>query len=102
LRHPEYADVDKMKNFLSVVSDRDKLANMLTTDDDIEISIKIGNGDAGEVPDDCSLVTATYSAGGTKLGTYGVIGPLRMDYQKVVSVLEGVGKILEDVIKNKR
>ena len=41
---PEYADVDKMKNFLSVVSDRDKLANMLMTDDDIEISIKIGNG----------------------------------------------------------
>ncbi len=102
LRHPEYADVDKMKNFLAVVSDRDKLANMLMTDDDIEISIKIGNGDAGEVPNDCSLVTATYSAGGTKLGTYGVIGPLRMDYQKVVSVLEGVGKILEDVIKNKR
>ncbi len=102
LRHPEYADVDKMKNFLSVVSDRDKLANMLTADDDIEISIKIGNGASGEVPDDCSLVTATYSAGGTKLGTYGVIGPLRMDYQKVVSVLEGVGKILEDVIKNKR
>ena len=54
------------------------------------------------MPSDCSLVTATYSASGVKIGTYGVIGPLRMDYQKVVSVLEGVGKILEDLIGNKK
>ena len=54
------------------------------------------------MPKDCSLVTATYSASGVKIGTYGVIGPLRMDYQKVVSVLEGVGKILEDILTNKK
>ena len=46
-------------------------------------------------------MTATYSASGVKIGTYGVIGPLRMDYQKVVSVLEGVGRILEDMINKK-
>ena len=54
-----------------------------------------------EIPEDCSLDTATYSANGVKIGTYGVIGPVRMDYQKVVSVLEGVGKILEDMLTNK-
>ena len=75
-------------------------ADMLTEDNDIEISIKIG-GEDKNLPDDCSLVTATYSAGNVKLGTYGVIGPLRMDYQKVVSVLEGVGKILEDMVNKK-
>jgi hypothetical protein len=69
--------------------------------DNIEINIKIGGEDGKEMPSDCSLVTATYSASGVKIGTYGVIGPLRMDYQKVVSVLEGVGKILEDILTNK-
>ena len=64
-------------------------------------NIKIGGEDGKEMPEDCSLVTATYSASGVKIGTYGVIGPLRMDYQKVVSVLEGVGKILEDILTNK-
>ena len=64
----------------------------------IEINIKIGGEDGENMPSDCSLVTATYSASGVKIGTYGVIGPLRMDYQKVVSVLEGVGRILEDII----
>lgn len=100
LNHIEPTDTDRVKNFLSVVTNKDKIASLLKDDtDDIEINIKIGGEDGKEVPKDCSLVTATYSLRGEKLGTYGVVGPLRMDYQKVVSVLESVGKILEDMIK---
>ncbi len=103
LNHPEYTDSEKVKNFLSVVTSKDRLAGLLSNDsDNIEINIKIGGEEAKDMPTDCSLVTATYSASGINLGTYGVIGPLRMDYQKVVSVLEGVGKILEDVLKNNK
>lgn len=103
LNHPEYTDSEKVKNFLSVVTSKNKLAGLLQDDNDnIEISIKIGGEEGKDMPSDCSLVTATYSASGVKIGTYGVIGPLRMDYQKVVSVLEGVGQILEDLIKNKK
>ena len=102
LNNPEYNDTEKVKNFLSVVTSKDKLADLLHDgSDDIEIKIKIGGEDGSDVPKDCSLVTATYTASGVKMGTYGVIGPLRMDYQKVVSVLEGVGKILNDMLKNK-
>ena len=102
LNHPEYNnDSEKVKNFLSVITSKDRLADLLSEgNDDIEINIKIG-GENTDMPEDCSLVTATYSAGGVNIGTYGVIGPLRMDYQKVVSVLEGVGKILEDMINKK-
>ena len=105
LNNPEYSDSEKVKNFLSVVTSKEKIAGILADNkDDIEINIKIGgeNGEENcEGLNNCSMVTATYSASGVKIGTYGVIGPLRMDYQKVVSVLEGVGKILEDIIKNK-
>ena len=104
LNHSEYNnDGEKVKNFLSVVTSKDKIYDLLAKEDDgIEISIKIGGEGEKELPEDCSLVTATYSAGGVKLGSYGVIGPLRMDYQKVVSVLEGVGKILEEILNNKK
>lgn len=103
LNHPEYNDSEKVKNFLSVVTSKEKIAGLLADhSDNIEINIKIGGEDNGEMLEDCSLVTATYSASGVKLGTYGVIGPLRMDYKKVVSVLEGVGKILEDVLNGKK
>lgn len=100
--HPEYNDSEKVKNFLSVVTSKNKLAGLLADgNDSIEVNIKIGGETGKEMPEDCSLVTASYSASGVKIGTYGVIGPLRMDYQKVVSVLEGVGKILEDILTNK-
>ncbi|MBQ9482271.1 MAG: heat-inducible transcription repressor HrcA [Clostridia bacterium] len=103
LNHPEYADVDRIKNFLSVVSSNDKMVNILHDDGrDISISVKIGSEEnADGVPEGCSVVSATYSANGQKLGTYGVIGPSRMDYQKVVAVLENVGKILENILSNK-
>ena len=102
LNHPEYADVDKIKNFLSVVTSKDKMMTLLCGDGrDIKINVKIGTDGYEEIPKDCSLVTATYSANGTKIGTYGVIGPIRMDYQKVVAVLENVGKILESILTNR-
>lgn len=102
LDNPEYADISKIKNFLSVVTKKDKVMTLLTGEGrDIKINVKIGTDDYEEIPRDCSLVTATYSANGTKIGTYGVIGPIRMDYQKVVAVLENVGKILESILTNR-
>ena len=79
-----------------------KVMTLLTGEGrDIKINVKIGTDGYEEIPEDCSLVTATYSANGTKIGTYGVIGPIRMDYQKVVAVLENVGKILESILTNR-
>lgn len=102
LNHPEYADINKIKNFLSVVTKKDKVMTLLAGDGrDIKINVKIGTDDYEEIPKDCSLVTATYTANGTKIGTYGVIGPIRMDYQKVVAVLENVGKILESILTSR-
>ena len=102
LEHPEYADVDKIKNFMSVVTKKDKIVQLLGDDGrDIKINVKIGTDGYDEIPEDCSLVSATYSVNGVKIGTYGVIGPIRMDYQKVVAVLENVGKILESIISKR-
>ncbi len=103
LNHPEYADTDKIRSFLKAVTQKDKIINMLSDDgkNGIEINVKIGSDGYEGIPEDCSLVSATYSAGGVKLGTYGVIGPVRMDYKKVVAVLENVGKILETIINNR-
>ena len=101
LDHPEYTDIDKIKNFLNVVTSKDKVYNLLSGDGkDIKINVKIGSEGYSDIPEDCSVVTATYSANGTPIGTYGVIGPIRMDYQKVVAVLENVGKILESILTN--
>lgn len=96
--HPEYEDIENVKNFLTVISSKDKIAELIGDDnDEIQISVRIGSGE-DDVPEDCSVVTATYAAGGKNLGTYGVIGPMRMDYTKVITVLENVGKALEELV----
>lgn len=101
--HPEYEDIGNVKNFLSVISSKDKIAEIVgDEDDEIQINVKIGSADGKDMPEDCSLVTATYSAGGKNLGTYGVIGPIRMDYSKVIAVLENVGKALEGLVSSKK
>lgn len=97
LARGEY-DAEQVKGFLSLVEDKEKLRSLLDGgSQNIQIRVEIG-GEAG-VPDDCSLVTATYSADGRQLGSYGVVGPVRMDYAKVVSVLESVGEILGTMLK---
>ena len=102
LKHAEYTDVEKIRDFLSVVTKKDRVLNLLTNDNrDIKINIKIGEDGYDKIPKDCSVVSATYSVQGKKIGTYGVIGPQRMDYQKVIAVLENVGKILESILADK-
>ncbi len=103
LQNPEYTDIDKIRNFVRAVTSKDKIINILSEDGskDIKINVKIGSEGYEELPPDCSLVSATYSANGVKLGTYAVIGPVRMDYKKVVAVLENVGRILESIIIDK-
>lgn len=92
LLRPEYNE-GGVKEFLSLVESREKIAGLLEGDgSEIRIQLKIGSDG---MPEDCSMVTAHYSAGDKRLGTFGVLGPVRMDYAKVVSVLESVGKILE-------
>ncbi len=102
LKHADYLDVNRIKEFLSVVTKKEKVFNILTEDNkDIKFNVKIGIDDDGAIPKDCSVVSATYSANGNVIGTYGVIGPARMDYQKVVAVLENVGKILESILSGR-
>ncbi len=101
LSHPEYSDINKLKSFMSVVTKKDKVFNLLSNNKSININIKIGSDGYEEIPADCSLVTATYTANGVEVGTYGVIGPTRMDYKKVIAVLENVGNILESILTNR-
>lgn len=98
LGHPEYEDVGKIREFMSVVTKKDKVFNLLSGNKGLNVNVKIGAEGYEEIPEDCALVTATYTANGTEIGTYGVIGPARMDYKKVVAVLENVGRFLESIL----
>ncbi len=97
LDYPEYNNVDDAKNFLSVISNKDSVVDILASEEEsIEFSIKIGKEDSGV--DKCAIITASYKVGDQIRGQAGVIGPERMDYKKVLNVLDYVKKAMASVI----
>lgn len=99
LNHPEYRDVDKAKNFLQLLETKDELYDILSRATDMEFSIKIGSENELEQLKDMSMVTATYKLGGKSLGSFGVIGPTRMNYSKVLSIMGYVSSSMNELIR---
>ena len=68
--------------------------------DNSDIEIRIGDENSSEDLKDCSLVTATYKMPEGAKGTIGIIGPKRMDYKKVVTMLKNLTDELDDIFNN--
>jgi len=95
--YPEYNDIDKAKNFLTVVDTKEELYKVVEDSNAIEFSVRIDKDESGGGISDCSIVTAKYSIQGKEIGQAGVIGPTRMNYDKVFAVLEYISKMLNGI-----
>ncbi len=96
--YPEYKDIAKAQHFLQLLETKDMMYQVMSNATDLEFSIRIGRENAYDDFKDMSIVTATYKIGGEKIGSFGVIGPTRMDYSRVLSVLNYVGMSLSDIL----
>ena len=101
LDYPEYRDIDKARNMIATFDNRDELASAMSMAEDIGISLKIDKDERGGI-EDCSVVTARYSIGGKEIGKVGVIGPTRMNYDKVISVLNCINEILNEGVEDEQ
>jgi len=91
LEQPEFKDLNKVKVLLSVLDDEKVLWHILNDAlDRSGMQVTIGSENVHEGFQDCSLVTASYELSGQIIGSVGVIGPTRMDYERVVAVVEGM------------
>ena len=98
LNYPEYSDIDKANNFLTIFESKERLAGLLKKNGGMEISIRIGNENEMEALRNCSLVTATYRVGNHGNGTLGIIGPTRMNYRRVVTMMEYMGQVISKLL----
>ncbi len=104
LQQPEYSNVEKAKQMLEFIETKDKLMPLVKKDgapEDMRLNVRIGKVGGGETSPECAVVTASYSVNGVNIGDAGVIGPIRMDYSKVVSVLDYIGKTISDLNEEK-
>jgi heat-inducible transcriptional repressor len=101
LDYPEYNNVEDAKNFLSVISDEQSVSEIFgSQEDSIEFSVRIGKEDSGV--DKCAIITAAYKVGDEVVGQAGVIGPERMDYKRVIGVLDYIKNTLNSILDNKK
>ncbi len=115
LKQPEFRDLDRVRNVLGILEDDDRLHGLLEQQDgDGEGSgppgppgtspVRIAIG--AEMPDtamnDCSMVSAEYQINGRRGGTLGVLGPKRMQYAEVRSLVEFVTEELSEILSRRK
>ncbi|MDR2899764.1 MAG: heat-inducible transcriptional repressor HrcA [Clostridiales bacterium] len=92
LEYPEFSDINKARSLFKTFEEKEVLITLLGNNDNEKVEVVIGSENQLEQMKDCSIIKASYSYGKKSLGSIGIIGPTRMDYTQVVSVLYGIIK----------
>ncbi len=104
-RYPELADNQKASEIIDTFEEKQMLSSLvketLTNSESRGIQVYIGEESPVSAIRDCSVVTATYELGEGMRGTIGIIGPKRMDYEKVVDSLKGLMHQLDNLYDKK-
>ena len=102
-RYPELADQERASELINTFEEKNQLGNLvmdtLADEENTGIQVYIGNETPVKSMKDCSVVTATYEIGDGMRGTIGIIGPKRMDYDKVIRTLRIIQSQLDDLYK---
>ncbi len=98
-RYPELADQQRASELINTFEEKQQLTGLvqetLLEENGTGIQVYIGNETPVQSMKDCSVVTATYELGEGMKGTIGIIGPKRMDYDKVVRTLRNLQNQLD-------
>lgn len=107
-KYPELSDTEKARDLLFTLEDKSELAELVDGNLEAEgrennqrngIQVYIGDETPINSMKDCSVVTATYEIEEGVYGKVGIIGPKRMDYEKVVGTLKTLMNQLDDIFK---
>lgn len=97
LSQPEFRDIEKVRLLLEAI-EKEELIYQLIRHESEGIEVKIGKENDIQAMEDCSLITASYSIGGQFMGTIAIVGPKRMEYKRVIGLLDFISKDLSNVL----
>ena len=97
---PEFQSLALAKNFVNILDTKEVMLDILNTGFAEDIQIYIGDENENEDLKDFSIVTFKHSVGDKDLGTIGIIGPKRMNYSKVISVMKYISNKLNNSEKD--
>ncbi len=91
---PEFKSLEVARNFVNVLDENNTMLDILKNGEAKDIQIYIGDENESKELKDFSVITFKHSIGDKDLGTIGIIGPKRMNYSKVISVMKYISKML--------
>lgn len=100
LNQPEFRDLNKVKSLFGIFEENKQLKELLNLNQQ-GLNITIGAENKNEVLRDCSVISATYHINGKQIGSIGVLGPTRMDYDKAIAIVDYMTKSLTDILTDK-
>ena len=102
-KYPELADKTKASELISAFEEKQQLVDLvkehMSDTENTGVQVYIGDEMPIQTMRDCSVVTATYELGSGMRGTIGIIGPKRMDYEKVLGTLRNLMSQLDAAFK---
>ena len=90
LKQPEFNTVDDVKNIISKFESKDMVSKIEEANDEVKVYI----GKDSEIDDNVTVVKTKYKAHGRE-GTIAIIGPKRMEYERVINMLEYLKEHIE-------
>ena len=93
---PEFKSLELAKNFVNVLDEKELMLDILDSGVAKDINVYIGDENDKKELKDFSVVTFKHSVGDKDLGTIGIIGPKRMNYSKVISVMKYISKKINE------
>ena len=95
LDSPEFADVRKMKSLFNALDEKKRLVDLLgNVLDGDGVQVTIGRENNLADLRDCALVAARYQSGNRAVGTVGIVGPTRMEYVRVIALVDHLARVL--------
>ncbi|MBM7716321.1 heat-inducible transcriptional repressor HrcA [Siminovitchia sp. FSL H7-0308] len=97
LNQPEFHNIHKVKSLLNLIEQEEGFYELFRHIPN-GIHVKIGKENEITEMEDCSLITATYSIAKEPVGTIAILGPTRMEYSRVISLLDYLSKDMSDAL----
>lgn len=99
LAQPEFRDIDKAKMLFQLLEQNDTMVQLFNNSSK-GITVKIGRENNHDLVNQCSIISASYEMDGHIVGSIGILGPTRMEYGKVMGMLEHISRDLSKLLNH--
>ena len=103
LNKPEFKDVAKAKNLFTMLEEQDVMANLFSDggqEPQKTVTVRIGEEANLSPINDCSIIEATFKANDVVLGKIAVLGPTRMEYAKIIGLLDFMKQHVTNILEH--